>query len=161
MNTAIASSEPLPEEGLYPIRTVSAVTGVNPVTLRAWERRYNLLSPQRTPKGHRLYTLEQIETVRKVVALLDQGIAISQVKPLLGRVPRPQAEPTQYGEIAEDSWETSRERMLGAIGAFDDRALDRLFADTLSLHPVDTVTQRLTIPRSAGHTDCPKSTSCI
>ena len=33
---------------LYPIRTLSSLTGVNSVTLRAWERRYNLIRPQRT-----------------------------------------------------------------------------------------------------------------
>ena len=44
------------EEELYPIRTVSSLTGVNSITLRAWERRYGLIKPVRTPKGHRLYT---------------------------------------------------------------------------------------------------------
>ena len=43
-----------PAEGLLPIRTVSILTGVHSVTLRAWERRYGLITPQRTPKGHRL-----------------------------------------------------------------------------------------------------------
>ena len=64
MSKDFDSHPPLPAEGLYPIRTVAAVTGVNPVTLRAWERRYNLLSPTRTPKGHRLYTREQIEKLK-------------------------------------------------------------------------------------------------
>ena len=32
-------------EGLYPIRTVSSLTGINPVTLRAWERRYGMIKP--------------------------------------------------------------------------------------------------------------------
>ncbi|MCG6506952.1 MerR family transcriptional regulator, partial [Vibrio parahaemolyticus] len=44
------------EEKLYAIREVSEITGVKPVTLRAWQRRYNLVQPQRTAKGHRLYT---------------------------------------------------------------------------------------------------------
>ena len=43
------------EEKLYAIRDVSDLTGVKPVTLRAWQRRYNLIQPQRTEKGHRLY----------------------------------------------------------------------------------------------------------
>ncbi|OOE97942.1 hypothetical protein BZG79_15885, partial [Salinivibrio sp. MA427] len=37
------------------ISQVAEQTGVNPVTLRAWQRRYGLLSPARTAKGHRLY----------------------------------------------------------------------------------------------------------
>jgi len=34
------------------ISQVAEQTGVNPVTLRAWQRRYGLLSPARTAKGH-------------------------------------------------------------------------------------------------------------
>src|SRR3546814_4637558 len=43
-----------------PIREVTRQTGVNAVTLRAWERRYGLIVPQRTAKGHRLFSNEQI-----------------------------------------------------------------------------------------------------
>lgn len=44
------------EEKRYAIREVSELTGVKPVTLRAWQRRYNIIQPLRTEKGHRLYT---------------------------------------------------------------------------------------------------------
>ena len=33
---------------MYPIRTIANLTNVNPVTLRAWERRYGLIQQQRT-----------------------------------------------------------------------------------------------------------------
>ena len=39
------------DEGWLPIREVARQTGVNAVTLRAWERRYSLIVPLRTPKG--------------------------------------------------------------------------------------------------------------
>jgi DNA-binding transcriptional MerR regulator len=75
---------PQPEEGgLYPIRTVASLTGVNPITLRAWERRYKLIQPRRTESGHRLYTREDIERIQRVMKFLSQGISISQVKPLV------------------------------------------------------------------------------
>src|SRR5690606_22914028 len=64
----------------YPIRVVSAETGVNAITLRAWERRYGLITPKRTAKGHRLYTEQDILLIRKVVALLNRGIPISQAQ---------------------------------------------------------------------------------
>ena len=73
--------------GLLPIRTVASLTGVNPVTLRAWERRYNLVTPHRTPKGHRLYTRENVELIKQILDFLDQGLSISQVKPLLDQTP--------------------------------------------------------------------------
>ena len=43
----------------YPIRTVSLMTGVNVITLRAWEKTYGLIVPERKESGHRLYTQEQ------------------------------------------------------------------------------------------------------
>ena len=74
-----ASEDHSKAEGLYPIRTVSSLTGVNSITLRAWERRYGLIKPVRTPKGHRLYTQNDIDLIQQVLELLDKGISIGQV----------------------------------------------------------------------------------
>lgn len=69
--------------GYLPIRTVSSMTGVNSVTLRAWERRYGLIQPHRTDTGHRLYSSEDLKLINKILELTDQGIAIGQVKNFL------------------------------------------------------------------------------
>ncbi len=71
---------PRPPDEQLPIRTVARLTGVNPVTLRAWERRHGLFQPVRTSKGHRLYTHEHVELVRRVLALVDRGVPISRVR---------------------------------------------------------------------------------
>lgn len=73
------------QEALYPIREVSNLTGVNSITLRAWERRYGLIEPVRTDGGHRLYTMEHIERIKAAVKLTEQGIPISQVKSRLNQ----------------------------------------------------------------------------
>ena len=65
--------------GLFPIRTVSELTGVNAITLRAWETRYGLIDPIRKPSGHRLYTQEHIDLINRVVGLLDRGMRIGQI----------------------------------------------------------------------------------
>jgi DNA-binding transcriptional MerR regulator len=129
---------------LLPIRTVASLTGINPVTLRAWERRYNLITPQRTPKGHRLYTEADVELIRQVLELLEQGIAISQVKPLLEQPPgqSPAATVTDSGEV----WRDYQSKMLQAVENFDEHALDSIYSDALSLYPVDVVIQRLISP---------------
>lgn len=72
-----------PGMAIYPIGEVARETGVNSVTLRAWERRYGLLKPQRTPKGHRLYTRRDIQRVRRIVRLVDQGIPVGRVRSVL------------------------------------------------------------------------------
>jgi predicted site-specific integrase-resolvase len=64
------------DEGLYPIGTVSEITGVNAVTLRAWERRYGLIKPERTPKGHRLYSKTDVDKIQHILEQLGRGIAM-------------------------------------------------------------------------------------
>lgn len=130
--------------GLYPIRTVSNLTGVNSVTLRAWERRYNLIRPQRTAKGHRLYTQDDVDRINRVVTLLNQGISIGQVKPLVDETLPTPAELDQPQQA--DEWQRYRTRMLNAIERFDEAALDSAYNDALSLYPVDLVIRNLATP---------------
>ncbi len=74
---------PAPDLKRFPIRHVARVTGVLPVTLRAWERRYGLIKPGRTPKGHRLYSEMDIQLVHRIVRLIDQGIPVGRVREVL------------------------------------------------------------------------------
>ncbi len=67
----------------FNIGDVSQQTGVASVTLRAWERRYGLIKPQRTPKGHRVYKQANIDEINHIVSWLNRGVAISKVATLL------------------------------------------------------------------------------
>lgn len=137
-----ASEAPLAPGSLLPIRTVATLTGINPVTLRAWERRYKLITPQRTPKGHRLYSAADVELIKQVLDLLAQGISISQVKPLLE-----QAQVTDTpASVSGDVWNNYQHKMLKAIEGFDELTLDRVYNETLSLYPISVVSQRLITP---------------
>jgi DNA-binding transcriptional MerR regulator len=132
-----------PAEGLLPIRTVSTLTGVNAVTLRAWERRYSLITPQRTPKGHRLYTQQHVERIKRIVELLNQGMSVSNVKPLLDQAP---GEDLTSSGTDDNIWESYQHKMLNSIERFDETTLDSIYNDAISLYPVDIVNQRLTKP---------------
>jgi DNA-binding transcriptional MerR regulator len=59
-------------DGMYLMLTTASLTGVNPVTLRAWERHYGLIQPQRTNKGQRLYTEQDVAKIRRVPELLQK-----------------------------------------------------------------------------------------
>lgn len=127
---------------LYPIRTVCSATGVNPVTLRAWERRYGLIKPVRTEKGHRLYTQADIDRINKTISLLDKGIPIGQVRQIIE-----DREQSRDGAAASnDHWARYINDMVNAITAFDEPRLDRLYSEALSHYPVDTVSRHLVIP---------------
>ncbi|MDQ6847122.1 MAG: MerR family transcriptional regulator [Candidatus Dormibacteraeota bacterium] len=48
------------------IGELSAMVGVSTDTIRAWERRHGSLSPARTASGHRRYSMDDVETLRRV-----------------------------------------------------------------------------------------------
>ena len=122
-----------------PIRTVSALTGVNAITLRAWERRYGLIRPVRTESGHRLYTHAHVERIQRVLALVRSGVAIGQVREAL------ETEHTR-APLRGEPWDTFQRRMAAAVAAFDEAALEEIYAEALSLHPIDRVTRELLMP---------------
>ena len=124
----------------FPIRTVSEITGVNAVTLRAWERRYGLIKPSRTPKGHRIYSRQDIQLIQEILNRLAQGMSISQITRAL--LEQGSSEVIE----AATSWDQYARRMITAIAAFDEAALDVAYNDAMSLYPVDIVTIRLIMP---------------
>jgi DNA-binding transcriptional MerR regulator/methylmalonyl-CoA mutase cobalamin-binding subunit len=129
--------------GLFPIRTVSDLTGVNPITLRAWETRYGLIEPIRKSSGHRLYTQEHIDLINRVVGLLDRGMRIGQVNAELIAAKRKEGDST---EQKEDLWQRYINGMIAAIIRFDESGLERIYGEALSHYPVRTVTDKLLGP---------------
>ncbi len=67
----------LPDDPKYTIKAVSSQTGIRPVTLRAWERRHDLLSPHRSDNRYRLYSERDVAILRWIKQRLDNGISIS------------------------------------------------------------------------------------
>ncbi|MBB3191694.1 MerR family transcriptional regulator [Halomonas cerina] len=126
---------------LYPIREVSRLTGVNSVTLRAWERRYGLIRPQRTPKGHRLYAREDIDRIERILQWLNRGVPVSQVRDLLEQPDSVEAPPPAAGD-----WESQRRQLIAAVEAFDQPRLEALFNQALALYPVATCIEELWQP---------------
>ena len=129
--------------GLYPIREVSRLTGINPVTLRAWERRYGFIEPKRTNSGHRLYSLTDIETVRRVQGWIERGVSVSKVGELLARgTPAfSQHEGVQSTEYRE--WQL---QISAALSAFNEAQLERLYGQIFSSYPPEVVFQDILMP---------------
>lgn len=121
----------------YPIRDVSRLTGINPVTLRAWQRRYGLLKPARTEKGHRLYSDDDIALIRQILHWLEQGVSIGQVKGLLAS-PEP--------GICGSNWEQARARLLDAAQALNLGRLETELHELASLYPAELLLRRVIEP---------------
>jgi DNA-binding transcriptional MerR regulator len=67
----------LPTDPKYTIKTVCAQTGILAVTLRAWERRYNLVRPCRGDNLYRLYSEQDVALLRWIKQRVDSGLTIS------------------------------------------------------------------------------------
>ncbi len=68
---------------LFNTKAVVRQTGVPAPTLRAWERRYGILSPQRGENDYRLYSERDIAIVRWLREEVESGLTISQAIALL------------------------------------------------------------------------------
>ncbi|WP_405120269.1 MerR family transcriptional regulator [Pseudomonas leptonychotis] len=126
-------------QGFMPIRDVARITGVNAVTLRAWERRYGLIVPHRTPKGHRLYSDEHVAHIQAILTWLNRGVSVSQVKGLL------RSNQPAFAE-ASSQWETKRQQLQEAICNLSERRLDDCFNRELALYPPNTLCEQLLLP---------------
>lgn len=81
---ALALLALIEEEMVYlTIGEVAEKCGIHPVTLRAWQRRYGLLSPKRTEGGHRQFDEHDLSRIEEIKRLIDSGIAVSRVRELI------------------------------------------------------------------------------
>lgn len=131
------------DAGLVPIGTVAELTGVNPITLRAWERRHGLIRPRRTATGRRMYSPADVALIRRIVELLDRGMRIGQVGAELEAQRDREDDATT---AAPDPWDLHRSRMTAAIIRFDEDALEESYNAALSLYSVEEVTRELLTP---------------
>ncbi|MDX8393664.1 MAG: MerR family transcriptional regulator [Mariprofundales bacterium] len=72
-----ANIESISDTACYSISEVAERTNVNPITLRAWERRYGILAPQRNEGGRRLYSEKDVQIINALLTLQQQGHSIS------------------------------------------------------------------------------------
>ena len=113
------------------IGEVSRRTGVAVPTLRAWERRYGLLSPARTDGGHRLYSEADVARVRGMQRLLDQGWSAAAAAREVLREPATVTNLRPVTGTGQASGDLVA-RLEAAIDTFDgpgaDAAMDDVFA---------------------------------
>ena len=118
---------------------MSRITGVNAVTLRAWERRYGLIVPHRTAKGHRLFSTEHIQRIQQILLWLNRGVSVSQIKPLLNA-------PPTLAPAPDSDWQAWRQTMIEAISELAERRLDDCFNQAMSLYPARPLCEQLLLP---------------
>jgi len=142
------------DEPFYTIKVVQARTGIKPVTLRAWERRYDLLTPMRMPNGYRLYSERDIQLLLWVQRKLDSGKSISEVAeefkqmrargewPETIQTAAPQAPKPKPPRPARDY----AEMLFGALIAHNEERVNAIFEEVQKYFDLLTIFQEVIAP---------------
>jgi MerR family transcriptional regulator, light-induced transcriptional regulator len=126
------------EDGHLRIGELSKRSGVSPELLRAWERRYGLLKPARSPGGFRLYSDADEARVRRMKTHLAQGVAPAQAARLARRAAE-QERPA--GSAAGFTTDLAR-----ALEAFDEAGAHSVLDAALDSLSLDGVLSAVVIP---------------
>jgi DNA-binding transcriptional MerR regulator/methylmalonyl-CoA mutase cobalamin-binding subunit len=112
-------------EEQHPIQVVVRRTGLTADVLRAWERRYHVVEPGRSPTGRRLYSDEDIERLRLLRRATLSGRSIGQISELptaeLVRLIRDdEAEEARVPEPAPQRSDLAQQLRLEALAAVEE-----------------------------------------
>ncbi|WP_163101023.1 MerR family transcriptional regulator [Peribacillus alkalitolerans] len=125
-------------EGKYNIKAVSKMLGIQPGTLRAWERRYQFIAPVRNDSGHRLYTDEHVRILRWLIDKTNQGFTISQAVTLLER-----QEVLSHTYIPEemngDQTKNMSSDLLDALLKFEENKAHELINQAFAMFSIEKV----------------------
>ncbi len=108
-----------PQQGNLSIGTVAKLTGISVHTLRAWEKRYQVVDVLRSDTGRRLYSTEDVHRLRLLRKLTQAGHSIGNVASLENQ----QLEQMLNLEFENDAARDSGEQLL-EVCLFSDRALE-------------------------------------
>jgi MerR family transcriptional regulator, light-induced transcriptional regulator len=125
-------------QGRFRIGELSRRSGVTPDLLRAWERRYGLLSPSRSAGGLRLYSEEDLFRVRAMQQQLAAGLAAAEAA----------AVATSQQAVEPPANDTARARReLGeALIAFDEARAHAALDALISRFSLDAVLAEVIVP---------------
>ena len=109
-------------ERTYPLGAVTRLTGLSEHVIRAWERRYRAVEPERTPGGTRRYRERDVERLRLLASAVAEGHQIGDIAAL--------SEAELRGRLRPDESPSSPAlpRALTAIDALDYAAAESVIA---------------------------------
>lgn len=120
----------------YSIGEVAERCGINPVTLRAWQRRYGLFKPQRSEGGHRQFDETDIQRIEEIKRWIQSGVPVGKVKALL--------EESHHAE--HDDWASYQEEMMTVLRHARPAKLRAAITAAGRQHSADVLIDHIIIP---------------
>jgi len=134
---------------IYNLGAVLKETGMAADTLRAWERRYGVPMPQRTPGGHRLYSERDIQLIKWLQGRQAEGMAISRAVRRWNELVASGSDPLAHlGSVGHPSQQFNslsalREQWLAACLKFDEVTTEQILNQAYAQHSVEVVTREV------------------
>jgi DNA-binding transcriptional MerR regulator len=135
----------LADQPIYNVKAVCIRTGIAGATLRAWERRYGLPSPNRSAHGYRLYSERDVAILRWLINETNRGVnignAVQRMTELLQRgddLNITQPLPTTQEATAPRSPETIAAELADAYSTLLEHRCDVLINEALALYTLET-----------------------
>ena len=122
--------------GSLRIGEFSRRVGVNPELLRAWESRYGLMRPLRSPGGFRLYTTADAARVERMRRGLDEGLSAAEAARAALEDERP----------SDGLLEDAAARLLAAFRRFDEAAAHAVLDEALVAFGLEPVVRGVVLP---------------
>jgi DNA-binding transcriptional MerR regulator len=131
------------DDGYIRIGELSRRVGVTPELLRAWERRYGLLEPSRSPGGFRLYSDADVARIEQMKLHLAEGLSAAEA----ARLARASATTAAPGEVgAAPLLDSALAELRRALSSFDEPAAHAALDRLLSAFGLDTVLRDALLP---------------
>lgn len=152
---SLTTIDAISDDPKYTIKSVCDQTGILPVTLRAWERRHEVLNPHRGDNRYRLYSERDIATLRWIKGRIETGISISSAVAELRQLqknggqlettpdipfsqPKPAVPPIQADQIAH--------QLYLALIKHDEAQASELLKEAYSMYDLNTYMLGTMIP---------------
>jgi len=112
------------------IKDVAERTGIAAGTIRMWEQRYGFPEPSRTSAGYRLYSEDDVEGLRRVLALRERGLSVPAAVDRVRGADMATDRPSLYGALAGGeqpvaSQLLTKRTLLAISRAIEDEAMSR------------------------------------
>lgn len=130
------------DAGYLRIGEFSQRVGVSPERLRAWEKRYRLLSPDRSTGGFRLYSDADAARVERMLVHLERGASAAEAARLAWERPVV-AEPPTGGPVRLDQ---EVRRLRERLEAFDDAGAHAVLDELIATFALETVLRDVILP---------------
>ena len=138
----------------HPIRVVALRTGLTADLIRAWEKRYQVVTPGRTDTARRLYSDSDVERLRLLKQATDLGRRISDIAELdtldligLIKTDRDEASvPVRLNSSESSDLAIIRHQIMDAVRAHDPQAIDALLHKASLENTVPVLMEEIVAP---------------